>query len=153
MMTPPATLTDFPTTADPTLAVEPNVGAPASYDYVTLTRFAVQQLYTPERLLPRLQLPELTRVPVRRQAVPLYRGGALLTEPYVAWTDGQLYVTAVKLSNTTARRLIVDPRNLRGRWLARTVLYAEMEPQGDALGRDQSFVFLLSPLPFDEASR
>ena len=127
--------------------------ATGTYDYVSLTRFAIQQLYAPERLLARLSLPGVSRVPVRQTALPLYRGGALRAEPYVAWTDGRYYITAVKLSNLTAQSVLIDPRHLRGQWLARTLLNARVLPYGDALGRDQSIVFLLSPVPFAEASR
>ena len=128
-------------------------GAMPTYDYVTLTRFAVQQLYAPERLLKRLSLPGVSRVPVQRKPLPLYRGGALRAEPYVSWTDGQFYITAVKLSNITAQPVLIDPRHLRGRWLARTLLTAQVQPYDDSLGRDHSFVFLLSPVPFAEATR
>ena len=50
---------------------EQSAGFPA-YGYVALTRFAAQQLYAPARLLK--GLPGVVRVPVRREAVRLFRG-------------------------------------------------------------------------------
>ena len=116
-------------------------------------RFAYQQLYAPARLLPRLALDGVSRVPVRRSAPGLYRGGALRAEPYVAWSAGRLYVTAVRLANTSSRTVIIDPRELRGRWLARALLYTELRPRGDIYGRDQGFVVLISPQPFQDTRR
>ena len=45
-----------------------------AYGYVTLTRFAAQQLYAPARLLN--ALPGVVRVPVKREPVVLVRGAA-----------------------------------------------------------------------------
>ena len=47
----------------------------SAYGYVTLTRFAAQQLYAPARLLN--VLPGVVRVPVKREPVALVRGAAL----------------------------------------------------------------------------
>lgn len=150
---PPAPPTDQPPATEAAEAViDPATDdSPPTYDYVTLTRFAAQQLYAPERLLTRLSLPGVTRVPVRRQAPDLYRGGAVTAEPLTAWTDGTLHITAVRLSNQTDQAVTLDPRDLRGRWLARALLVSELAPRNDALGRDRAVVFLLSPLPFAEA--
>lgn len=126
---------------------------PTTYDYVALTRYAAQQLYAPSRLLPKLVLAGVSRVPVPRSSPDLYRGGALKTEPYVAWTDGRHYVTAVRLSNTTGSRVVIDPRDFRGQWLARTLLYGALEPRGDPYQRDVGVVFLISPQPFQQSLR
>ena len=128
------------------------VGASA-YSYPQLARFAYQQLYAPERLLSRLALPGISRVPVRRRPLPLYRGGALHATPLVSWTDGTHYVTAVELRNRTRQTVWVDPRELRGRWLARGVLASELLPTDDRDGRDRAAVVLISPVPFAEAVR
>ena len=127
------------------------IDGPPRYDPVGLARFAFQQLHAPERLLGRLQLPGLSRVPVDARAVVLYRGGALETTPYVSWSDGFHTVTAVKLENRTSGKVLVDPRDFRGRWLARGLIHAELWPRGDPYGRDRSFVVLIAPRPFAEA--
>ena len=122
--------------------------APPRYDAVQLTRFAVQQLYAPERLLK--PLPGVRPVPVRRRPEPLVEGGAVEARPEAAWTDGALYVTAVRLTNRTREPVVLDPRRLRGRWLARTLLYSVLQPTGDPQVADTALVFLLSPQPFEE---
>ena len=41
----------------------------------------------------------MVRVPVKRKKVSLVRGAAVTAEPLVAWRAGDLYLTAVKLTN------------------------------------------------------
>lgn len=120
------------------------------YGYVELTRFAAQMLYAPQRLLP--ELPGVAQEPLGvRNAVALVRGGAVEAIPEVAWSDGNLYVTAVRLTNRSSRRILLDPRMLRGRWLARTFQHAVLMPAGDPQAADVTMVYLISPQPFEES--
>ena len=120
--------------------------APAipSYGYVTLTRFAAQQLYAPARLLK--DLPGVVRVPVKRKKVSLVRGAAVTAEPLVAWRAGDLYLTAVKLTNRTGRALTLDPRTLRGDWLSAAFQHNRLLPKGDE--SDTTALYLISARPF-----
>jgi len=115
-----------------------------SYGYVTLTRFAAQQLYAPARLLK--DLPGVVRVPVKRKKVSLVRGAAVTAEPLVAWRAGDLYLTAVKLANGTGRALTLDPRTLRGDWLSAAFQHNRLLPKGDE--SDTTALYLISARPF-----
>jgi integrating conjugative element protein (TIGR03749 family) len=119
-----------------------------SYGYVALTRFAAQQLYAPTRLL--RDLPGVVRVPVAGTEVALIRGAAVSAEPLVAWRAGDLYLTAVKLTNRTDEALTLDPRTLRGAWLSASFQHNRLLPQGDE--SDTTAVYLISARSF-EASR
>ncbi len=125
---------------------EPSAGLPA-YGYVALTRFAAQQLYAPARLLK--VLPGVVRVPVRRGAVSLLRGGQVMAEPWVAWRAGELYVTAVKLTNHSEQAVTLDPRALRGNWLTAAFQHNRLLPHGDEA--DTTAVYLISARPFETA--
>lgn len=118
-------------------------GAP-SYGYVTLTRFAAQQLYAPTRLL--TDLPGVVRVPVKRDPIALVRGDIVEAIPLVAWRAGDLILTAVRLTNTTRSPQILDPRALRGAWLTATFQHNRLHPAGDAA--DRTVVYLISARPF-----
>jgi integrating conjugative element protein (TIGR03749 family) len=121
---------------------------PITHDYATLTRFAAQQLYAPERLL--TGLPGVHRTPIPRKPVPLVRGGALEAIPAAAWrADSGLYVTAVKLVNRSPRHVVTDPRALRGRWLTATFQHARLAPAGDEA--DTTCLYLLSARPFQDS--
>lgn len=119
----------------------------AQYSYVALTRFAAQQLYAPARLIQ--DRPGIVRVPVKREPVPLLRGGAVDAAPLVAWRAGGLYVTAVKLTNHADQPQTLDPRNLRGTWLAATFQHNRLLAAGNEA--DTTAVYLISARPFEAA--
>lgn len=121
---------------------------PAKYSYVTLTRFAAQQLYAPARLVQ--DIPGIVRVPVAREPVALLRGGAVDAAPLVAWRAGGLYVTAVKLTNRSDQPQTLDPRHLRGTWLTAAFQHNRLLAAGS--DADTTAVYLISARPF-EASR
>ena len=117
-------------------------------DYVSLTRYAAQQMYAPRRLL--RDLPGVHRALLRiKRAVALVRGSAVEAIPLASWRDGELYVTAVKLRNVTNAPIVLDPRELRGQWLAATLQHARLLPNGDEA--DTTCVYLVSARPFEES--
>ena len=115
--------------------------------YVTLTRFAAQQLYAPARLLE--DLPGVMRVPIKPDPVALLRGDTVTATPLIAWRADNLYVTAVKLTNRLAVPLVLDPRALRGGWLAATFQHTRLAKHADE--SDTTVVYLISSLPFAAA--
>jgi len=122
-------------------------GQPAergSPGYIELTRFAARQLYAPTRLVK--DRPGVIRVPVARDSIDLLRGGAIEATPLVAWRASGLYVTAVKLTNRTDRPQSLDPRALRGQWLAATFQHHRLLPRGDEA--DTTALYLISSRPF-----
>ncbi len=119
------------------------------HGYVTLTRFAAQQLYAPARLLE--DLPGVVRVPVKREAIGLVRGDGVEALPLIAWRAGDLYVTAVKLSNKTDRPQNLDPRTLRGRWLTASFQHNRLHAAGSEA--DRTVVYLISARPFAAAEQ
>ena len=123
---------------------QPQAPTPTDYGYVTLTRFAALQLYAPMRLVS--PLPGVVQVPVRREAVPLVRGGSVAARPLIAWRAGVLYVTAVKLTNQANSAQILDPRNLRGSWLAATFQHNRLLALSDEA--DTTTLYLISARPF-----
>jgi len=123
--------------------------APPQYGYVALTRFAAQQLYAPARLLKKL--PGVVREPLKREPVALVRGGAIEAVPLIAWRAGDLYLTAVKLSNKTDRPQTLDPRTLRGSWLTAAFQHNRLHAAGSEA--DRTVVYLVSARPFAPSLR
>ena len=115
-----------------------------THSYVTLTRFAAQQLFAPLRLA--TPLPGVARVPVQTEAVLLVPGDSVEATPLMSWRAGNLYLTAVKLRNRSVRAQVLDPRQLRGNWLAATFQHARLLPTGDVA--DSTAVYLISAQPF-----
>lgn len=115
--------------------------------YATLTRYAAQQLYAPARLIPHQS--GVVAMPVNSEPVDLVHGAKVEAVPVAAWKVGLKYVTAVKLTNRTQRPLVLDPRELRGSWLAATFQHNRLLPAGNAA--DTTAVYLVSDRPFDVA--
>ena len=119
----------------------------SQWGYVALTRYAAQQLYAPERLVP--NTPGVVAIPVQDAPVGLLRGGGVEALPVAAWKAGLHYVTAVRLTNHSAKAVILDPRELRGAWLAATFQHNRLLPSGT--DEDTTAVYLISDRPFDVA--
>lgn len=137
-----------PSTTKDSDGVPPATRDAEQVDYVTLTRYAAQQMYAPKRLL--RDPPSVYRAPLRiKHAVPLVRGGAIEATPLATWRGDGLYVTAVKLRNITHAPVVLDPRDLRGQWLAATLQHARLLPAGDEV--DTTCVYLISTRPFEES--
>lgn len=115
--------------------------------YAALTRYAAQQLYAPTRLIPRQ--PGVVAIPVNPEPVDLVVGGKIEAVPVAAWKAGLRYVTAVKLINRTQSPVVLDPRELRGSWLAATFQHNRLLPGGSEA--DTTAVYLVSDRRFDAA--
>lgn len=135
-----------PATAPPQLA-EGDDAQDTQPDYAGLTRMAAQHLYAPERLL---TVPDgVYQTPVRQSPTTgLFRGGKIEATPLIAWRTDSLYITAFKLKNLAAAEVVLDPRDLRGRWLTATFQHNLLLPNGNI--RDTSAAYLISETPYEE---
>lgn len=114
---------------------------------ITLTRFAIQSLYAPQRLL---VIPEgVSRTPMQtRRVISLVYGASMEARPLISWHGGAFYVTAVELKNLLNKTVIVDPRRMSGNWQTATFYPTNtLAPRGK---EDTTTVFLVSDRPFHE---
>lgn len=113
---------------------------------ITLTRFAIQSLYSPERLL---TVPDgVSRTPMQtRRNINLIYGASIGARPLISWHGGDFYVTAVELENQLKQEVILDPRKILGNWQTATFYPANtLTHRGNT-----TTVFLVSDRPFNEA--
>nr|WP_242604655.1 TIGR03749 family integrating conjugative element protein [Legionella busanensis] len=118
------------------------------FNAITLTRFAIQSLYVPARLL---TIPEgVNRVPMQTyRQINLFYGASVEAYPLISWQGGDLYVTAVELKNLLNKEIILDPRRLLGRWQTASFYPTNtLKPRGEY---DTTTVFLVSERLFNEA--
>ena len=126
-------------------------GQSYDYDYVDLLRFASQSLYAPERLIK--PLPGLRRIEIETDPLPLVKGADLLTEPMAQWaapTIPSLYVTAIRVTSNSLNKITLDPRLLRGDFLAASSQHAFVNPVGEE-GTTTAW-YLISAQPFNEVT-
>jgi integrating conjugative element protein (TIGR03749 family) len=116
--------------------------------YVELTRFAVQQLYAPKRLL--IQPPNIYRTPMHTQkTIPLFLDGSVAAMPLASWRGGNLTVTAVLLRNQLKQPNTLDARNLCGSWQSASFFpQTVLAPAGQR--QDSTTVFLVADRVFSD---
>ena len=132
-----------------THAQAPFEGNQQSLNYVSLTRFAIQSLYSPERLL---EMPNgIVRAPMyTHKTVSLVYGDKVIARPLISWSGGGLFVTAVMLKNKLSKEVVLDPRSLIGQWQTAT-FYPSNKMSAQGALNDSVTVFVTSSLPFGKA--
>lgn len=120
-----------------------------SVNDVTLMRYAIQHLYAPERLISHNN--SITRVPMEtQQSVNLFDDKSVLAMPLISWNAGDLYVTAILLKNNWDEKILLNPRNINGNFIAAS-FYPSRIINSKGSNNDRSTVFLVSNEPFNDA--
>lgn len=116
--------------------------------YEDLIRMAAKHLYAPSRLI---TVPANTRrVHIKRTVdTRLIRGSVIEAEPAISFNHEGLHVTAVKLTNQEARKIVLDPRDIRGDWLAASFQHVVLGPKGAET--DTTALYVVSNRPFWES--
>lgn len=119
---------------------------PMQADMVQLTRYASRMLYAPRRLAPPTE--GVQQVSVETAPVDgLIRGAKVNAAPVGQWRSGNLYVTAVRVTNLEKRPLVLNLEGVRGSWVAATAQHGRLGPVGtDA---DTTAVYLVCNRPFN----
>ena len=104
--------------------------------FVKLTRWVVQQLYAPERLLS--DLPGVQQIAVELDSFDLFRcgmriptacAGAVTAVPIASWQSPTHFITAIKIVNQLTQPIILDPRELRGTWRSAAFVHSKLSAQ------------------------
>jgi integrating conjugative element protein (TIGR03749 family) len=109
---------------------------------VVLTRYAAQNLYAPLRTVE--PVAGIGRVNLRRDLAldTLLPTLPVRARALAAWRLEDQWVTAVRLTNTTARGLDLDPRALQGDFVAATFQHPTLGPAGQS--SDTTVVYLVT---------
>lgn len=109
---------------------------------VVLTRYAAQNLYAPLRTVE--PVAGIGRVNLQRDLAldTLLPTLPVRARALAAWRLEDQWVTAVRLTNTTARWLDLDPRALQGDFMAATFQHAALGPAGQS--SDTTVVYLVT---------
>lgn len=115
-------------------------------DMVQLTRHAARQLYAPRRLAH--GTPGVSQVAVSFDPVPgLLRGVSVDAAPVGQWKSGNLYVTAVRVTNKSRYPVELPLESIRGRWLAATAQHGRIGAAGSET--DTTAVYLVCERSFE----
>lgn len=118
--------------------VVPEVYEPVKHPYTTLTRYGMQQLYAPERLI--TPLDDLVSINVAKvDLTALVPGTRVSAQVLGQWRNLDHLVTALVLQNQGTQTVHLDPRAMRGKqfWLTAALLQDWLSPvnePGDSTG-------------------
>jgi integrating conjugative element protein (TIGR03749 family) len=126
----------------------PDTAKASEFNPVLLTRYAIQSLYSPERLL--ITPPGIIRTAMRtHKHIALVNKASVLARPLISWQGGDLYVTAVELKNELKKEVEIKPTDLVGNWQTASFFPTNLlQPRGQ---KDTTTVFVVSDRPFGEA--
>jgi integrating conjugative element protein (TIGR03749 family) len=109
---------------------------------VVLTRYAAQMLYAPLRTVEPVEGIAQVNINRRLDVSTLLPTLPVEASALGAWRLDGFWVTAVKLRNTSAQQLILDPRELMGNFVTATFQHPYLGAQGDA--SDTTTVYLVT---------
>ncbi len=118
-------------------------------NYITLTRFAIQSLYAPERVL---EMPQgVGRMPMNtHKTVNLISGGGVMAHPLLSFGGDGLTVTAIRINNLLSKSQEIEPDMLYGKWESIAFYPSNsLAPKGKE--GDETVVFVSSNKPFGDA--
>lgn len=150
----PTVTTNTITNANSASAVDADIETSTSDGdtYITLMRYAWQQLYAPERLLSNPV--GISRAPMHtdNMVATLVYGDKVYAHPAVSWVYNDTYITAVELRNKYPHTTSINiNRDLCGNWQA-AALYPRttLKPDGNK-NADSTVLFLISKKPFGDS--
>ncbi|ARM34961.1 TIGR03749 family integrating conjugative element protein [Legionella longbeachae] len=127
-----------------------HLSASSQYEYnaIQLTRFAIQALYSPERVR---EIPEgIYRTPMQtHKTIPLFYGASIEAHPLASWRGSNLYITAVDIKNMLNKPLHLQFSNLMGHWQTASFYPRNILPPRNQ--HESTTVFLVSDQPFTAA--
>ncbi|MDL5280507.1 TIGR03749 family integrating conjugative element protein, partial [Proteus faecis] len=87
---------------------------------VLLTRYAAQSLYAPLRTVEPVPGVQTLSLNLPKTLTALYPSAPLTAQPLAGWQAAEYRVVAVKLTNQSAQKVILDPRQLQGQFVSAT---------------------------------
>lgn len=115
--------------------------------YMEMSQYAADMMRLSE--IDRVRDPLYTPVKVPRALRDdIFPGTQVATKPLDAWQRGGMYVTALRVLNSTANEQAVNYQDIKGLWLASSVENTSLAPRGQE--GDMTYMYLISALPFEE---
>ncbi|MBC8947045.1 TIGR03749 family integrating conjugative element protein [Xenorhabdus indica] len=95
---------------------------------VLLTRYAAQNLYAPLRTVETVPGIHSIPLPLPKRITTLYPSARIQVMPLAGWRANGVTVVALKLTNLTTEKVVLDPRMLQGHFLTATFQHQWVGP-------------------------
>ncbi|MEQ1969287.1 TIGR03749 family integrating conjugative element protein [Xenorhabdus nematophila] len=109
---------------------------------VALTRYAAQQLYAPLRTVEPVTGIQPVNLHLASSITTLYPSEPIAITPLAGWKRNNYTVIALKLRNPTQRKIMLDPRDLQGKFVAATFQHRWLGEAGTP--EDTTVVYLVT---------
>lgn len=122
----------------------------SDYDYnaIVLTRFAIQTLYSPERIVEKL--PGVIRLNITQDnKVKIFKNSTISSKVMASWRAGKRYVTAIDCKNLSNKTIRLDKQVLYGRWQTASFYPRDRLPANNK--QHTSTLILVSTTPFESS--
>jgi len=122
---------------------------PIRHGIGTLTRFAFQHLYAPERLIKTLD--DVYQMDIEERTYQhIHVGNQVNARPIAQWSNEGRYVTALLLENMGNRVVRLDPRMFRGNrhWETASLISDTLEP--NTMFGDHTALVVISDKPWED---
>ncbi|CDM91160.1 TIGR03749 family integrating conjugative element protein [Xenorhabdus bovienii] len=87
---------------------------------VLLTRYAAQNLYAPLRTVETVSGIQSISLPLPKRITTLYPSAPAQVTPLAGWRSNGVSVVALKITNSSSEKLVLDPRVLQGQFITAT---------------------------------
>ncbi|NBL95262.1 TIGR03749 family integrating conjugative element protein, partial [Proteus sp. G2675] len=108
---------------------------------VLLTRYAAQSLYAPLRTVEPVSGVQPLPLTLPKTLTALYPSEPLIARPLAGWQAAEYRVVAVKLTNQSAQKVVLDPRQLQGQFVSATFQHQWLDAKGTP--EDTTTVYLV----------
>ncbi|HBC5154962.1 TPA: TIGR03749 family integrating conjugative element protein [Escherichia coli] len=108
---------------------------------VLLTRYAAQSLYAPLRTVEPVPGVQPLSLSLPGTLTALYPSAPLTAQPLAGWQAAEYRVVAVKLTNQSAQKVVLDPRQLQGQFVSATFQHQWLDVKGTP--EDTTTVYLV----------
>ncbi|MFF0996914.1 TIGR03749 family integrating conjugative element protein, partial [Proteus mirabilis] len=106
-----------------------------------LTRYAAQSLYAPLRTVEPVPGVQPLSLTLPKTLTALYPSEPLIARPLAGWQAAEYRVVAVKLTNQSAQKVVLDPRQLQGQFVSATFQHQWLDAKGTP--EDTTTVYLV----------
>lgn len=97
---------------------------------VVLTRYAAQNLYAPLRTVEAVPGVQSLPLALPKTLSALYPSEPLAARPLAGWRAADYSVVAVKLTNQSGQKVVLDPRRLQGQFISASFQHQWLGAQG-----------------------
>lgn len=126
-----------------------SAGSRLEQNYVQLTSFASEQIRLPAYARESANGIHPVRFSTGTGSAYLFPGNDVESVPLASWSNGALFVTALKVKNLSDEQTMLDENSISGNWLAAALELRQLAASGQS--DDTTYLYVISENPFNRS--